>query len=129
MKEITWNVAFEASKNGIRVPFSTSINTSIQTTLGILHHTEQVVGTTKESVSIGDADAGSECIVLIRNTDPTNIMSLWVVSQQPPNFYIRPGETFGPVRVYNGLASWQMSCANASGKAEVIVIEAGDPNS
>lgn len=128
-KEISWSVSIDVTKNGIRVPFSTTVSQSIQTTLGVLHHTEQVVGTTKESLSTGDVDLGSEAIVVIRNTDPTNIMSLWITNQQPPNIYIRPGETFGPARVYNGLASWQISCANASGKAEVVVIEAGDPNS
>ena len=130
MKEMNWSVSLTAEKNGIRVPFSAAVSQNIQTTLGVLHHTEQIVGTSKENLSIGDVDPAAEAVVVIRNTDQANVMSLWLVSQQPPNCYIRPGESFGPVRVFGGqIASWQISCANAAGKAEVVVIEAGDPAS
>lgn len=128
--EISISTAISGQKNGVTVSGSKSYTQTIQTTLGIVYHTEQVVGTNKESLVTGDVSLSDESILWLRNLDSTHIVSAWCVSQQPPNFYIRPGETLGPIRVYGGqLASWSLQSATAASNVEVIIIEAGDPAS
>lgn len=101
----------------------------MESTLDTLHHTLQDVGSSKEDVAWGDIDPTKSIVVQLINTGGTNAIFLWVVSSQPSQFTILPGETFGPVRITAGQCStWQVDCGtNKTSTMEVIAVEAGDP--
>ena len=128
--EITVTTSIVATKDGVTVSGAKSHSITIQSTLGVLMHNEQIVGNSKESLATADVSTSDEVVLWLRNMDASHIVSVWAVSQQPPSFYMRPGETLGPVRVYGGqISGWSLQSSATTSKVEVILCEAGDPNS
>jgi hypothetical protein len=133
--EITITAKLLAAKNNASVSNSVSSKTqTMESTLDNLHHTVQDVGTSSESVSLGDITVGDQHWILLKNLDPTNFVTVHVRKDVTPTDTVAgimlPGEPFGPVRAgaqTGGYPHYRMTANTAACPVEVVACDAGDP--
>jgi len=133
--EISIQFKLQGSKNGVVVTNNGSPATKTQnmeSTLTVLHHTTQHVGTTVEDILLGDVSTAKEYWVLLINRDASNYVDARAykdASNFADLFRLRPGEPF-MARLKpqtSGYPKLSLIANTAPCDVEVIVIEAGDP--
>lgn len=138
--EIGFTAKLTVQKSGVTVTQQTSTKTqSMATALTKLHHTVQSVGTSEESVSVGDVDisnaTGDQYLVLFYNRNATNYVEVSVKYAATPSYWVigvmRPGEPWGPARIPkldgSSLGGLFLKANTAACDVEVTVCEAGTP--
>lgn len=128
--EILITGALSATKDGVTVSSSTAKAADMGDYANSLHHTVQDVGhSVAEDVEIADIDVAREYVVKLTNLDGTNYVD--VIPADGGSTYIfriRPGESFGPVRVIGALGNVLRVKANSAAcRVEVVAVEA-DPS-
>jgi hypothetical protein len=133
--EVTLNAKLTISKGGASVTNLTSTKSqNIQSTLpGHQIDEVQSVGTSRTSISLGSIAVASQYFLLLRNQDPTNFVKVEVqsgVATWGVAGFMKPGETFGPVRCAaqsGGYPVYVLTADTAACDVEVVAGEAGDP--
>lgn len=133
--EITVQAKLTAAKNGASITNAISSKTqTMESTLEKLHHTIQDVGTGGEDVALGDVDVTKQHMILLRNLDPTNYVTVHVRKDVTPTDTVAgimlPGESFGPIRAgaqTAGYPKYRMTANTAACDVEVEACDAGDP--
>ena len=134
--EIEFKASLTGKKNNVSVaPLTTSKIQTMESTLSLMHHTEQSVGFgAAEDLSTGDVDLTKQYCVLLYNRASANFVTVTARKDVTPTDtvvgIIRPGEPWGPVRMpaqSGGYPKLRMQSDTAASNVEVIVVEAGDP--
>jgi hypothetical protein len=107
---------------------------NMKTTLDMGHHTSQIVSTSKEILSTGDVTLTEEHFVLLYNRDASNFVDVFMRLNATPTDVqsgrMRPGESYGPVRLMLQTASYPslwLQANTAACDVEVVVCDGGDP--
>jgi len=107
---------------------------NMKTTLDMGHHTSQIVSTSKEILSTGDVTLTEEHFVLLYNRDTTNFVDVFMRLNATPTDVqsgrMRPGESYGPVRLMQQTASYPslwLQANTAACDVEVVACDGGDP--
>jgi hypothetical protein len=131
--EISLGFKLSVTKSSITIVNATQTKTqNQQTTLAILHHTTQIVGTSAEALSTGDVSLAAEHWVLLVNRDSTNYVDV-IGYKDGANYVIvgrmRPGEPWmGRLTPQTaGYPCIKLQANTANCNVEVVVAEAGDP--
>ena len=116
-------------KSGVSVSSSRSKVQSMASTCdSITHLIQDVDFSSAESIAYGDVDPTGECVLMLTNLDDTNLVNIFHTAVMPPIALMRPGESYGPVRVGAGqLTALELKADTAACQVEVVVAEAGDP--
>lgn len=130
--EISMSSALSASLGGVTVGASRSVQATMGDYADTLLHAVQDVGySVAEDVNLGDVNVAREYLVHLTNLDATNFVDVIPCDGGSTyRFRMRPGESFGPVRVIGGLGSGkviQVKADTAACRVEVVVVEA-DPS-
>jgi hypothetical protein len=134
--EITIQAKLSAAKNGAGISNATTTKTqSIETGLaGPRVNGLQSVGTSKEAVGLADTDTTKQYIVLLRNMDPTNFVTVYSRKDGTPTDSVTgimlPGESWGAARMpalASGYPLLYMQADTAACQVDVQVTEAGNP--
>jgi hypothetical protein len=134
--EITIQAKLSAAKNGAGISNATTTKTqTIENALaGPRVNGLQSVGTSKEAVALADTDTTKQYMVLLRNTDPTNYVTVYGRPDATPNDcavgIMLPGESWGPVRMpalTGGYPLLYVKADTAACQVDVQVTEAGNP--
>jgi type 1 glutamine amidotransferase len=116
-------------KSGVSVSASRSKVQSMASTCdSVTHLIQDVDFSSAESIAYGDVDPTKECVLMLTNLDDTNYVIIFHTSVMPPIAIMRPGESYGPIRVAGGqLGSLHLQADTAACQVEVVVAEASDP--
>jgi len=139
--EITITSKIAATKAGVSIANATYIvpQTMSTTADDMVLQTQTISFAAEEKVALGDvngASTGDEYFIRLRNMDDTNNCAVKVrtgAATYQQVGLMRPGETWGPVRMQKAAAAagyegeiWAQF-AVADGLIEVAAVEAGDP--
>lgn len=130
--EISVTAKLTFSYSGTTITNATSTDSITLNTAGGLDGSAlqnvQTVGTSRESLVVGDVDTASAYFVLLRNKDADNYVT--VETYDSTNYVasgiMYPGELYGPVRVPAG-KTIHLTANTAACQVETVVCEAGAP--
>jgi len=135
--EAKFTSSMTCNKNNSTLPADTvsSKNITVEAALSEKHFTEQDISS-QEDVSLGDVDVSKEYAVRLRSLDTTVdewIKVVLVTSGPTSNEFgrMRPGETFGPVRMIaqsGGFPKLAIAASTGTKVCRVEAFELGDPS-